>query len=192
MILKVDEWARLWGCPEEQAETILNYLDHHKIADVTFGPNDVTLKNRRMLREEKAKNKAKMRKRKQREKEGVTPGSRGRGQRPETRGQIPEKESKKEELSGAFVLEVQLKRGQGTYKITQAEVDEWQAAFPNIKVMHELESLRLWNKDNEGKRKTRTGFRRHVTGWLKRASTDAKTKADSSQGDTGGFWGKKL
>ena len=54
------------------------------------------------------------------------------------------------------------------YPITQADIDEWQEAFPNVNVHQQLLSMKIWCKDNQKRRKTKTGIRRFVTNWLDR------------------------
>lgn len=54
------------------------------------------------------------------------------------------------------------------YPITQADIDEWQTAFPNVEIVQQLRAMKLWCKDNPKKRKTKTGIRRFVTSWLDR------------------------
>lgn len=54
------------------------------------------------------------------------------------------------------------------YEITQKDIDEWAAAFPNVDVLQQLRAMKLWCKDNPKKRKTKTGIRRFVTNWLDR------------------------
>lgn len=54
------------------------------------------------------------------------------------------------------------------YPITQADIDEWQRAFPAVDVNQQLLAMQLWCKDTPKKRKTKTGIRRFVTNWLDR------------------------
>lgn len=54
------------------------------------------------------------------------------------------------------------------YPITQADIDEWQTAFPNVDIVQQLHAMKLWCKDNPKRRKTKTGVRRFVTSWLDR------------------------
>jgi hypothetical protein len=54
------------------------------------------------------------------------------------------------------------------YPITQADIDEWQQAFPNVDVNQQMMAMRLWLKDNPTRRKTKKGIRRFVTNWLDR------------------------
>lgn len=90
------------------------------------------------------------------------------------------------------IIEIPLKAEHGTYNITQAEVDEWQKALPEMKVLQELERLRLWNKDHPNRRKTRASIRRHVTSWLKRASEDSKINLDKKTTEGGVVWDNPL
>lgn len=54
------------------------------------------------------------------------------------------------------------------FDILQADVDEWQEAYPAVDVMQELKKMRLWCKDHPKNRKTKTGVRKFITGWLDR------------------------
>jgi hypothetical protein len=54
------------------------------------------------------------------------------------------------------------------YGVTQEDIDEWQDTFPNVDVLQQLKSMKLWLKDNPKKRKTKNGVRRFVTNWLDR------------------------
>lgn len=71
------------------------------------------------------------------------------------------------ESQAPSVLTLTLNDG-SEYPIAQTEVDEWQAAFPNVDVMQQLQAMKLWCKDNPKKRKTKNGIRRFVTNWLDR------------------------
>ena len=75
----VFELARLLGCDEHVLNRSLNELKRLKIADVTNCHNEVTVVNRRMSREEKERDNARLRKQSQRKRErshaDVTPPS---------------------------------------------------------------------------------------------------------------------
>jgi uncharacterized protein YdaU (DUF1376 family) len=53
-------------------------------------------------------------------------------------------------------------------KITEKEVREWEEAYPAVNVRQELREIRQWNLSNPRRRKTRHGWRNHVTEWLGR------------------------
>lgn len=54
------------------------------------------------------------------------------------------------------------------FDIFQSDIDEWQDAYPAVDVMQELKKMRLWCKDHPKNRKTKTGVRKFITGWLDR------------------------
>ena len=54
------------------------------------------------------------------------------------------------------------------YGIREQDVAEWQETFPNVDVMQQLRSMKLWCRDNPKKRKTKNGIRRFITNWLDR------------------------
>lgn len=70
------------------------------------------------------------------------------------------------------------------YPITQADVEEWQTAFPNADVMQQLLAMKLWCKDNPKKRKTKNGIRRFVTNWLDREQNRGGYKQNVPQQQT--------
>ena len=61
------------------------------------------------------------------------------------------------------VLEVPLIKRDGFFQITKALVEQWQDTFPGVDAMAELKRLRQWNLDHPKRRKTRTGFKSHVS-----------------------------
>ena len=54
------------------------------------------------------------------------------------------------------------------FGIGEQDIAEWQETFPNVDVMQQLRSMKLWCRDNPKKRKTKNGIRRFVTNWLDR------------------------
>ncbi len=54
------------------------------------------------------------------------------------------------------------------HPITEAQVAEWEEAYPAVDVRQQLRTLRQWNIANPTKRKTRKGILRHITDWLAR------------------------
>lgn len=56
----------------------------------------------------------------------------------------------------------------GEFPITQADVNEWQESFPGVDVLQALKVCLQWNRDNPKRRKTRSGIRKHISGWLAR------------------------
>ena len=84
------------------------------------------------------------------------------------------------------------------YEIREQDIAEWQETFPNVDVMQQLRSMKLWCRDNPKKRKTKNGIRRFVTNWLDReqnrggdrgpavaAAPQPKKPADASKREKG-------
>lgn len=94
-------------------------------------------------------------------------------------------------------------RGPKTYDVTQAQLDEWAAAFPGIDVLGEVRKSASWQDANPSRRKTHRGMASHLVSWLGRAQDSAQgprngapvrtgapvpAKADSEfSGSSGGF-----
>jgi hypothetical protein len=77
MELDLQKWVRWCGCPQDVFLTSLDEIEEQEVADVTKRNNDVTLyitvKSRRMTREEKARNNNNERQTKHRHNGTVTP-----------------------------------------------------------------------------------------------------------------------
>lgn len=54
------------------------------------------------------------------------------------------------------------------YGVTRAEADEWARLYPAVNVEAELRKMAGWCAANPQRRKTRSGIRRFVNGWLAR------------------------
>ena len=93
-----------------------------------------------------------------------------------------EKENNSTEPQAPSVLTLTLIDG-SEYGISQGDVDEWQAAFPNVDVMQQLHAMKLWCKDNPKKRKTKNGIRRFVTNWLDREQNRGGNRASVPQAE---------
>lgn len=64
------------------------------------------------------------------------------------------------------------------YPITREMFDEWQRLYPAVDVKQELNKMRGWCISNPSKRKTKTGIKRFINGWLSR---------EQDKGGTPGF-----
>lgn len=71
------------------------------------------------------------------------------------------------EVQAPSVLTMPLVDG-SEFDIVQSDINEWQDAYPAVDVMQELKKMRLWCKDHPKNRKTKTGVRKFITGWLDR------------------------
>jgi len=63
----ISGWARLWGCDVATAQRCINEIKDTNIGNVTICNDDVTIINRRMVKEEKIKEQTKLRVRRHRE-----------------------------------------------------------------------------------------------------------------------------
>ena len=79
-----------------------------------------------------------------------------------------EKENNSTELPSAPPVLTLLLNDGSEFEIREQDVAEWQETFPNVDVMQQLRSMKLWCRDNPKKRKTKNGIRRFVTNWLDR------------------------
>ena len=63
-----------------------------------------------------------------------------------------------------------------TYAVTREEADEYARLYPAVDVMQELRNMRGWCLSNPQKRKTRSGIKKFINGWLSRAQNAGGTK----------------
>lgn len=81
--------------------------------------------------------------------------------------------SSSDEASEPAVFEMPL--NDNTYHpITQSEVDEWQSLYPAVDVMQELRKMKGWCQANPKNRKTKSGVKRFINGWLAREQDRGK------------------
>ena len=85
-------------------------------------------------------------------------------------------------------IAAELPLNDGTFfKISMKQCQEWAGLYPAVDVMQQLRAMRGWLDANPSKRKTKTGIRRFVNGWLAREQDrggttrrDAATKERSN------------
>lgn len=71
-------------------------------------------------------------------------------------------------------------QGAAEFAVHQAYVDELAAAYPAVDIPQELKRARLWCLDNPTKKKTASGVRRFITGWMTRAQNDSRRAGPAS------------
>ncbi len=69
-----------------------------------------------------------------------------------------------------------------TALFTAGYVQELEELFPGVDVGRQFKLMAQWHADNPSRKKTLTGIRRFVTGWLAREQNNAKNTAMSPQG----------
>ncbi len=197
--------ARLLGATTGEMEEFLAEASALNFADVTESNKKVTLENRRMVKEEKERQATKLRVRKHRgggtSNTEVTPPSSSSSSsssslksslRSDSCGEAPK--AAPSPPTSPVLLTVPLVPRDGQFDITQADADQWQDTFPAVDVLAELKRLRQWNLDNPKNRKTRAGFRSHVSKWLGREQDRAQRQGASAAGvdpETELLWGKR-
>lgn len=65
----------------------------------------------------------------------------------------------------------------GDFQIFEADISEWQAAFPGVDVRQQLASMRQWLIANPTRRKTAKGMKRFVVSWLDRKQNEGPRTA---------------
>ena len=101
----------------------------------------------------------------------------------ETREEIPEEEPEEEPVHDITEPETrelpaaELPLNDNTaYCVTREEADEYARLYPAVDVMQELRNMRGWCLSNPQKRKTRSGIKKFINGWLSRAQNAGGTK----------------
>ncbi|WP_230640250.1 hypothetical protein [Shinella sumterensis] len=79
----------------------------------------------------------------------------------------PEPDESAPASSSPSVIDLPATQGQ-VVGISQADVAEWQSAFPAVDVPQQLRAMRQWLIANERNRKTARGMRKFVVSWLSR------------------------
>lgn len=65
------------------------------------------------------------------------------------------------------------------FPVYEQEIKEWQMTYPNVDIVCELRKMKSWLEANPKRRKTRTGMKRFINGWLSRE----QDKKDEQKGD---------
>lgn len=73
-------------------------------------------------------------------------------------------------IAGSFIL-----NDGSMYNVTENDVERFQQLYPGIDCMQELRNIAGWCESNPKNRKTRTGAKRFLNGWLSRAQNRAPT-----------------
>ena len=66
-----------------------------------------------------------------------------------------------------------------TFAVFQEDVDRWRELYPAVDVMQELRSMAGWCEANPRNRKTKSGAKRFINGWLARAQNRGGNRTNS-------------
>ena len=92
-----------------------------------------------------------------------------------------EKEEKRKETNSELetaqahepaVFELELIPRDGSYPITEKQLEEWNEAYPGVRVLQELRKMGQWCKANPTKRKTKRGAMKFMVNWLNKAQDE--------------------
>ena len=105
--------------------------------------------------------------------------------KPEPKEKVKEKDKEKvnvnispTESETAPVISFALKDGT-MYDVSENDVDKFQQLYPSIDVMQELRAIVGWCDANPKDRKTRSGAKRFLNGWMNRAQRSVNTDGDT-------------
>ena len=100
--------------------------------------------------------------------------------RKESNNNIPSAPDDKSPCAGSFLL------NDGTsYEITENDVENFQQLYPGINVRQEIRNITGWCLSNPKNRKTRSGAKRFLNGWLSRSQNSARPEKKTGAKPTG-------
>lgn len=100
--------------------------------------------------------------------------------REESNKYIPSAPDDKSPCAGSFLL------NDGTsYEITENDVENFQQLYPGIDVRQEIRNITGWCLSNPKNRKTRSGAKRFLNGWLSRSQNSARPEKKTGAKPTG-------
>lgn len=79
---------------------------------------------------------------------------------------------------------------QSLYPVYPSDTEEWSELYPAVDVMQQLRSMRGWLEANPTKRKTQSGIRRFINGWLAREQDKGGNSYDSGSNSSHGVSGQ--
>lgn len=85
------------------------------------------------------------------------------------------------------VMRIPLTPRDGSYAVTEADVQFWTQAYPRVDVLAALRRIASWMDANPNKRKTRRGIRRCIDSWLARDQDNGKTIRLNNHSSIGGL-----
>lgn len=60
------------------------------------------------------------------------------------------------------------------YPVTAEQAKRWAELFPGVDIMQQLRNMAAWLESNPGRRKTKRGIQKFITGWLSREQDRSK------------------
>jgi hypothetical protein len=155
-----EDFCQMLHCSDDDFSHIINEIKSKKIADVTFHDGIVTVINRRMRRDEKDRESAKIRMREKRVRDGGY-------------AVVTEKlQTLLSSSSSSSVTKVTYSVENGTFiNITKPHLQTWSKAYPAINIENEISKAEAWIKANPKNKKS--NWERFIVNWLSRAQDKA-------------------
>lgn len=83
-----------------------------------------------------------------------------------------------EEPEEPAIVSIELNDG-SLYGVTQKEIDYYAKLYPAVDIVQEMRKIAGWNHSNTGRRKTRSGIKKHINTWLSKAQDRGGSKGSA-------------
>lgn len=93
------------------------------------------------------------------------------------------KPSAEEDSAIAVAMEFPCKGTPQTWRLTQLQLDEWQALYPGLDLAQECREAKAWLIGNAKNQKTAKGMPRFLNGWFARANDNPRRRTANQQAE---------
>ena len=157
----IDQWAKILRSYQQDAERILNYIGNERIGDVITDANgNITVKSRRMIRDEKDRENNTLRQRRFQDKKKYN-------------APITEQSQRSSSSSSTSVQKTKAKKEKielvdNCFKtIPDAFMNKWREVAPGINIPDEIKKAELWLLAHPQKRRSR--YDSFLSNWMVKA-----------------------
>jgi hypothetical protein len=157
----IDQWAKILRSYQQDAERILNYIGNERIGDVITDDNgNITVKSRRMIRDEKDRENNTLRQRRFQDKKKYN-------------APITEQSQRSSSSSSTSVQKTKAKKEKielvdNCFKtIPDALMNKWREVAPGINIPDEIKKAELWLLAHPQKRRSR--YDSFLSNWMVKA-----------------------
>lgn len=177
-----DQWGRILRVSVEEATRILTYMDTYRICDICVTDHgNVTVRSRRMFRDDIERLQAAERQRRKRERDSshaiVTDCSSSSSSSPTTNientNALDDKKSSSKGKKISYNFDTH-----SWENIEQFNIDIWSKAYPAVDIKIQINKMASWLEANPNNRKS--NYTRFINGWLSRSQDSAPTTKKES------------
>jgi len=158
----IDQWAKILRSYQQDAERILNYIGNERIGDVITDANgNITVKSRRMIRDEKDRENNTLRQRRFQDKKKYNASITEQSQRSSSSSSstsVQKTKAKKEKIE---LVDNCFKT------IPDALMNKWREVAPGINIPDEIKKAELWLLAHPQKRRSR--YDSFLSNWMVKA-----------------------